>query len=110
MVTEAEQVRGQAARRGLDANLFVCNVVIRLYGSWGMMEEAERVFKECSARDLFSWNSLMGGYVGVGEMERARMLFGEMRKRDVVSWSTVIAGYVQVSYLHAHRLSCMLDP
>ncbi|CAA7395957.1 unnamed protein product [Spirodela intermedia] len=105
VVMEAEQVRGQAARWGLGANLFVCNVVIRLYGSWGMMEEAERVFKECSARDLFSWNSLMGGYVGVGEMQRARILFGEMRKRDVVSWSTVIAGYVQEgSFMEAMEL------
>ncbi|XP_078442657.1 pentatricopeptide repeat-containing protein At3g62890-like [Wolffia australiana] len=104
-VFEADQIRGQGVRLGLDSNLFVCNVAIRVYGSWAMMEEAERVFKDCSSRDLFSWNSMIGGYVNVGDMKHAMMLFEEMPNRDVVSWSTVISGFVQEgSFMEAMEL------
>ena len=96
MVVEGEQLRGQSVRRGFEINLFVCNVGIRFYGSWGMMEEAEKLFQESFSKDLFSWNSLMGGFVGVGKMGCAMKVFDEMPDRDVVSWSTVIAGFVQV--------------
>ncbi|XP_008797548.2 pentatricopeptide repeat-containing protein At3g62890-like [Phoenix dactylifera] len=95
-LVEGEQVRGQLIRRGFEANVFVSNVVIRMYGSWGLLDDARKVFDESSERDLVSWNSLIGGYAGAGDVDRAKELFDEMPERDVVSWSTVIAGYVQV--------------
>lgn len=93
---EAEQVRVQAVRRGFETNLFVSNVLIKMYGSWGLAGDAEKVFGECCERDLFSWNLMAGVYVGSGDVEGARKVLDEMPERDVVSWSTVIAGYVQV--------------
>ncbi|WOL17031.1 Pentatricopeptide repeat-containing protein [Canna indica] len=95
-LAEAEQVRVHALKRGLETNVFVSNVVIRMYGSFGSVHDAQKVFDVSTQRDLFSWNSLMGAYVGSGNVDRARKLFDEMPEKDVVSWSTIIAGYVQV--------------
>ncbi|MQM01727.1 hypothetical protein Taro_034488 [Colocasia esculenta] len=110
VVWEAEQVRSQALQRGLEKNLFVCNVLIKVYGSWGRMEEAVRVFSGCTIRDLFSWNTLLSGYLCVGKRDCARKVFDEMPSRDVVTWSTIIAGYVQflVSYMTLFNLAKFL--
>lgn len=67
-----------------------------MYGSWGVVCDAEKVFGGCSMRDLFTWNLMMGVYVGSGDAKGASRVFDEMPERDVVSWSTVIAGYVQL--------------
>ncbi|KAH0453548.1 hypothetical protein IEQ34_017872 [Dendrobium chrysotoxum] len=102
---EAEQVRGHAVRRGFETNLFVSNVLIKMYGSWGLAGDAQKFFDECSHRDLFSWNLMVGVYVGSGDAEGARKVFDQMLDRDVVSWSTMIAGYVQTGwFLEAMQL------
>ncbi|XP_021903836.1 pentatricopeptide repeat-containing protein At5g48910-like [Carica papaya] len=98
-VLEGEQVRVHAVKVGLESNLFVSNALIGMYASWGLVDEARRVFDGSLNRDLYSWNIMMAGYVGRGVMNQAKDLFDEMPARDVVSWSTVIAGYVQVEYL-----------
>lgn len=76
-----------------------------MYGSWGVVCDAEKVFGGCSMRDLFTWNLMMGVYVGSGDAKGASRVFDEMPERDVVSWSTVIAGYVQTGwFLEAMQL------
>lgn len=72
------------------------NVLIKMYSSWGVNEDARKVFDECQMKDVFSWNSMVGGYIASRDVESARNVFDEMPKRDVVSWSTIIAGYGQV--------------
>ncbi|KAJ0985916.1 hypothetical protein J5N97_004272 [Dioscorea zingiberensis] len=102
---EGEQLRTQALRRGLESNVFVSNVVIKMYGRLRLLEDARKVFDEMAERDLFSLNSLMAGYIGVGDVRRAREVFDDMHERDVVSWSTIIAGYVQgASFVEAMKL------
>ncbi|KAL5997480.1 hypothetical protein ACLOJK_008410 [Asimina triloba] len=95
-VSEGEQVRCHAVKRGFETSVFVANVLIRMYGNHGFIDDARRVFDLSLERDSFSWNSMVSGYIGVGDLERAEKLFDEMPERDVVSWSTMIAGYVQV--------------
>ncbi|CAL9084595.1 unnamed protein product [Musa textilis] len=80
-LAEAEQVRVHALKRGLETNVFVSNVVVRVYGSFGSVHGAQRVFDGKARRDLFSWNSLIGGYVGCGDVDRARKLFDEMPEK-----------------------------
>lgn len=95
-VREGEQVFSHAVKVGLDGNVFVVNALIGMFGKWGVVEDARKVFDSAVDRDLYSWNSMIGAYVGSGNMIQAKELFDEMHERDVVSWSTIIAGYVQV--------------
>jgi len=95
-VWEGEQVFTHAVKVGLDGNVFVVNALIGMFGKWGNVEDARKVFDSAVDRDLYSWNTMIGAYVGSGNMILAKELFNEMHERDVVSWSTIIAGYVQV--------------
>lgn len=97
-VYEGEQVCAHAIKHGLDGNLFVRNVVIKMYADMGMIGSARKVFDGSCSRDLYSWNSMINGYVGSGDMYEARELFDVMPGKDVVSWSTMVAGYVQVKF------------
>ncbi|XP_058101152.1 pentatricopeptide repeat-containing protein At3g62890-like [Magnolia sinica] len=109
-ISEGEQVRVQAVKRGLDTNVFVANVLIRMYANQGFVDDARKVFDWSLERDLFSWNSMIGGYVRAADLGQARELFDEMPERDVVSWSTIIAGYVQVGFfMEAMELFCKMQ-
>lgn len=98
-VSEGEQVRAHAIKRGFETSVFVTNVLIRMYAIRESIDDARRVFDWSAEWDLFSWNSMIGGYVGLGDLELARELFDDMPERDVVTWSTMIAGYGQVCRL-----------
>ncbi|RWW15781.1 hypothetical protein GW17_00020364 [Ensete ventricosum] len=76
-------------KRGLEANVFVSNVVIRVCGSFGSVHDAQRVFDGSARRDLFS---LIGGYVGCGDVDRPRKSFDEMPEKDVVAWEYYYCG------------------
>ncbi|CAL9152310.1 unnamed protein product, partial [Musa hybrid cultivar] len=80
-LAEAEQVRVHALKRGLETIVFVSNAVVRVYGSFGSVHDAQMVFDGSARRDMFSWNSLIGGYVGFGDVDRARKLFDEMPEK-----------------------------
>ncbi|KAF5181901.1 Pentatricopeptide repeat-containing protein [Thalictrum thalictroides] len=95
--SEGEQIYVHAIKLGLDGNVYVMNVLIKMYADLGLIVLARKVFDGSISRDLYSWNSMISGYVGAGDMHGARGLFDEMPERDVVSWSTMVAGYVQVS-------------
>ncbi|XP_077210303.1 pentatricopeptide repeat-containing protein At5g48910-like [Tasmannia lanceolata] len=95
-VLEGEQVRVHAIKLGFETNVFVTNVLIRMYANRGSVEEARRVFDWSTERDLFTWNLMISGYVGSSDLVRAREIFDRMPERDVVSWSTMIGGCVQV--------------
>ncbi|KAG0469876.1 hypothetical protein HPP92_016576 [Vanilla planifolia] len=109
-LNDAEQIRCHVIHRGFDSNLFVSNALVQMYGAWGAVHNARKVFDECLQRDCFSWNLMVGVYVGSGDVDLARRLFDQMPERDVVSWSTLIAGYVQTGrFLEAMQLFHMMQ-
>lgn len=95
---DGSQVHVHAVKHGLGTNVFISNILIKLYSSLGSIEDARRVFDGGTELDLFSWNLIISGYVTSGDMKEARILFERMLARDVVSWSTLIAGYVKVFF------------
>lgn len=95
---QAEQIRGQIFRRGLLSNVYVVNVLIRIYGILSEIKISRKLFDGFSPRDLISWNSLLGAYVNSGDVGTMRQVFDEMPSRDVISWSTAISGYVQAGF------------
>lgn len=63
-----------AVKHGLDAELFVCNVMIDVYGKLGVLEEARRVFDGMKMRDLVTWNSIISGYDRTSKVGRLLLL------------------------------------
>lgn len=68
---------------GLSSWTEVSNALIDLYGRFGCVEEARRVFDEMSERDLVSWNTLIAGYAKSNDCKRALSLFREMRNGNI---------------------------
>ncbi|KAG9452431.1 hypothetical protein H6P81_005335 [Aristolochia fimbriata] len=59
--------------------------LLRLYASFGRVEDAHRVFDSMSRRDgsAFAWNSLISGYVELGMFEDALALYFQMEEEGV---------------------------
>ncbi|KAI4382141.1 hypothetical protein MLD38_008140 [Melastoma candidum] len=78
-----DEILGHVVKLGFAEDLFVCNAVIHVLVSWGRLQNARKMFDECSVRDLVSWNSLINGYVKCGLVEEALRLFGDMVNEGV---------------------------
>ncbi|WCJ41579.1 Pentatricopeptide repeat-containing protein At5g16860 [Euphorbia peplus] len=94
-----KQLHGFAMRSGLFEDVFVANSLVDMYAKCGMMEEADKVFKQVNKKNVVTWNSMVTGYSQLGRFEETLALFKKMRTEkidfDVVSWNAVIAGYAQ---------------
>ncbi|KAK6931867.1 Pentatricopeptide repeat [Dillenia turbinata] len=67
---------------GFDANVFVCNAVVAMYGRCGALGGAAQMFDEMRQRgvfDIVSWNSIIAAYVQCGEFRRGLDLFGKIK-------------------------------
>ncbi|XP_045823333.1 pentatricopeptide repeat-containing protein At5g61800 [Trifolium pratense] len=89
----AQCLHSQVIKFGFLADLFVLNSVIRVYSVNDRVNDAHKVFCECSYRDVVSYNAMIDGFVKSFHLDRARELFDEMPQRNEVSWGTMIAGY-----------------
>ncbi|KAL0342797.1 UNVERIFIED_CONTAM: Pentatricopeptide repeat-containing protein [Sesamum calycinum] len=115
LAVHGQTVHGMVIKNGCLLNLYVANSVISMYGVFGRVGDAYRVFDEMSERDVFSWTSLVSAYAKNGNMELACEIFWEMPVRNDVSWAVMISGFVSCgSYTDALRyfndMSCELKP
>jgi pentatricopeptide repeat protein len=77
------QVHALAVATALDGDVFVANALVAMYGGFGMVDEARRMFDEsggaCSGeRNTVSWNGMMSAYVKNDRCEDAIGVFREM--------------------------------
>ncbi|EEC84168.1 hypothetical protein OsI_30545 [Oryza sativa Indica Group] len=68
-----------AMATGFGSDVFVANALVAMYGGFGFMDDARRVFDEAgSERNAVSWNGLMSAYVKNDQCGDAIQVFGEM--------------------------------
>uniref|UniRef100_A0A0E0FLG0 DYW domain-containing protein n=1 Tax=Oryza nivara TaxID=4536 RepID=A0A0E0FLG0_ORYNI len=73
------QVHAMAMATGFGSDVFVANALVAMYGGFGFMDDARRVFDEAgSERNAVSWNGLMSAYVKNDQCGDAIQVFGEM--------------------------------
>jgi pentatricopeptide repeat protein len=63
----------------LQPNVFIGNAVMGMYIKCGELIKAQEVFDELNARDVVSWNTLIGGYAQHGYGDKALDFFKQMR-------------------------------
>ncbi|KAK1369829.1 Pentatricopeptide repeat-containing protein [Heracleum sosnowskyi] len=85
---------GQAIKNGVDCVLQVENSLIHMYGFYGFIDVAKRLFDDMFVRDLVSWNSLVDAFVKVSDLSNAHALFDLMPHKNVISWNVLISGYL----------------
>ncbi|XP_058108690.1 pentatricopeptide repeat-containing protein At1g19720 isoform X2 [Magnolia sinica] len=93
------EIHSIAVKLGSANDVLVGNSLIDLYSKCGKVEDAQRVFDKILERDIFTWNSMIGGYVQAGYCGKAHDLFEKMQisgiRRNVVTWNVMISGYMQ---------------
>ncbi|WOG81750.1 hypothetical protein DCAR_0100901 [Daucus carota subsp. sativus] len=85
---------GQAIKNGVQCVLQVENSLIHMYGCYGLIDVAKRLFGEMFVRDVVSWNTLVDAFVRVGDLSAAHELFDLMPHKNVISWNVLISGYL----------------
>ncbi|CAK8532440.1 unnamed protein product [Lathyrus sativus] len=58
--------------------VYLGNTLIDMYGRWGMVDLARRVFDRMHDRNMVSWNAMIMGYGKARNMVAARELFDDM--------------------------------
>ncbi|CAN4088312.1 unnamed protein product [Withania somnifera] len=79
-----EAIHGMGLKMDLVSDVFVSNALISMYGKFGLVEEAVKVFKHMPERNLVSWNSMISGFSGNGYIEESFDLFRNIFTGDEV--------------------------
>ncbi|MCD9561165.1 hypothetical protein HAX54_020143 [Datura stramonium] len=79
-----EAIHGMALKMGLVSDVFVSNALISMYGKFGLVEEAMKVFEHMPERNLVSWNSIISGFSVNGYIEQSFDLFRNIFTGDEV--------------------------
>lgn len=80
---EGKKVHSQILERGFEANPIVRNTMVDMYGKFGSLDEAQRLFDTSSKRDVIMWNSLIHSYGQHNRLEKALQCFEEMERQGV---------------------------
>ncbi|KAL8130629.1 hypothetical protein V2J09_019784 [Rumex salicifolius] len=94
-----KELHSLAIRNGFANNLLVENSLIDMYAKCGELDAARQVFDSMLEKDVYTWNSMIGGYCQEGYCGKAYGLFTMMQdsavKPNVVTWNIILMGYIQ---------------
>ncbi|KAF1863974.1 hypothetical protein Lal_00031117 [Lupinus albus] len=93
------EIHSIAVKMGLVDDVLIGNSLIDIYSKCGNLKDAQSVFDMMLKRDVYSWNSIIGGYIQAGFCGKAHKLFMKMQESDsppnIVTWNVMITGYMQ---------------
>ncbi|CAI0625777.1 unnamed protein product, partial [Linum tenue] len=93
-----------AVKHGLELNLFVSDALIDMYGKFGRLGDARRVFEQMVIKDIVSWNSIIAAYEQHGGPIDARLLFDNMQQLGIQPDAFTLVSLASiVSQLSDHR-------
>ncbi|KAI3686588.1 hypothetical protein L1987_80268 [Smallanthus sonchifolius] len=71
-------IQGMAVKTGLISDVFVGNALVSMFGKFGFIEDAVKVFDKMPQRNLVTWNSLISGLSDNGFYRESVDLFMEL--------------------------------
>ncbi|KAI5071741.1 hypothetical protein GOP47_0013992 [Adiantum capillus-veneris] len=74
-----------AVINAFDADLTVGNSILNMYGKFGNLNDALRVFERMPERDIISWSAVIGAFAQQGEGKTAVNLYKKMSEKGVAS-------------------------
>ncbi|XP_024531678.1 pentatricopeptide repeat-containing protein At1g11290, chloroplastic-like [Selaginella moellendorffii] len=79
-LVKARDIHAVIESSGHARNVFVASSLVDMYGKYGSLAEARRVFDNMRLHDAVSWNSMILGYAEAGEHEMALELYQRMQR------------------------------
>ncbi|XP_024544009.1 pentatricopeptide repeat-containing protein At4g02750 [Selaginella moellendorffii] len=70
-LAEGRKIHELVASSGHGEDPFLGNLLVRMYGSCGRLQEALEVFNNLKRRDVFSWNVMLAAYAQNGHLQEA---------------------------------------
>lgn len=97
-IEKGRELHAWALKAGFGEHILVGNSLVDMYSKCAKPEAARKVFDMVQARDVYTWNSMIGGYFQAGYCGKAHDLFRRMQESDVkpnvITWNTMIAGFM----------------
>jgi pentatricopeptide repeat protein len=78
---KGRDVHSYIIKNGMGLNLPVANTLMNMYAKCGSVDEARLVFSQIPAKDIVSWNTMIGGYAQNSLPNEALELFLDMQKQ-----------------------------
>ncbi|KAJ7966806.1 Pentatricopeptide repeat-containing protein [Quillaja saponaria] len=93
------EIHSVAVKMGFVDHMPVGNSLIDMYCKCGELETAQSVFDMMLEKDIYTWNSMIGGYCQAGYCGKAHELFMKMQDSNVppniITWNAMISGYIK---------------
>eukprot|EP01018_Ginkgo_biloba_P007785 Gb_19828 [translate_table: standard] len=78
-----KQMHAHMLRSGTDQNVFLGTKLVTMYAKNGNLVDARLVFDHMPERNVFSWNTMIGGYARDGHCEETLRMYFEMRRAGI---------------------------
>ncbi|XP_024540214.1 pentatricopeptide repeat-containing protein At4g02750-like [Selaginella moellendorffii] len=89
----ARRIHALILRDRYNSELVINNLVVRMFGACGGLDEARSLFARIRPRNVFSYNIMLGALAQNRHLYDARNLFDLMPGRTDVSWTAMISSY-----------------
>ncbi|KAJ0480578.1 putative tetratricopeptide-like helical domain superfamily [Helianthus annuus] len=73
-----KQIHAHVIKNNLQSDEYIGSVLVELYSSWSLTNDALSCFDSTYKRDIVIWTSMIVGHAQNGEYERALGVFGEL--------------------------------
>eukprot|EP00250_Pteridium_aquilinum_P016378 c23076_g1_i1 orf=375-3287(-) len=118
-LADGRRVHNHIHKAGLQANPFLCNLLIHMYAQCGALALACSVFSEVLARDTYTWNIMIGAFLFHGENDIALLHFKHMQHEgyapDECTFVSVLSACIKEKSLvdgkqvHNLAMACGVD-
>ncbi|GAA0153557.1 hypothetical protein LIER_37697 [Lithospermum erythrorhizon] len=103
---DGKELHHYVKENGMESSLAVCNALTDMFAKYGSMQDALLVFSSMEAKDIVSWNSLIGGYSKNNQPNEALSLFLEMQdhtRPDGVTVTCILPACASLAALNKGR-------
>ncbi|KAJ7530982.1 hypothetical protein O6H91_14G027300 [Diphasiastrum complanatum] len=101
-------LHGQVSESGLESDIFVGSAIVDMYAKCGSLDEALKMFRKLSKRDVVAWTALISGYAEHGEGQKAFLFFEKMKQEGLkptkVTYLSILKACASISNLNQGKI------
>lgn len=107
-IRQGRLIHEQITINRLESDVVIGNAVIDMYIKSGSLEEANKVFRRMSTRDVVSWSAMIAGYAQYGNCKLAGQYLEDMQqeglKADALIFTTLLTACSHAGVVEEGRL------